>query len=149
MKLPEITKIRHDMVRSVLSRDYQDKATYDSWNVFDGDRLVKELKAIELPDKGNQHNISCILEGWYWIVKEMSPTRGKTFRVLNVKDRTGVLCHIGNFATGVKVDTLGCILPGMYFADINKDGFMDVAESTKAMDILWDLLPDKSKLYIL
>jgi len=47
-----------------------------------------------------------------------------------------------------KVDTEGCIMPGMRFMDINNDGNLDVAESTEAMNILRGILPEKFKLII-
>lgn len=45
-------------------------------------------------------------------------------------------------------DILGCILPGLALADINKDGIIDVASSKDAMKKLLALLPDKFKLEI-
>ena len=72
------------------------------------------------------------------------------FRLKDVPGRVGILIHIGNYAAGTgRIDTKGCILPGRYFVDLNDDGILDVAESTKAMRELWDVLPDKFVLYII
>jgi len=48
-----------------------------------------------------------------------------------------------------KVDTEGCIMPGLQFVDINKDGILDIADSQKAMKQLRAVLPDRFNLVIL
>jgi hypothetical protein len=101
-----------------------------------------------LPNLGNKQRISCILEGVYKVTKIVSPTKGKCFLLHNVLNRTAVEIHIGNYATGKKVDTEGCILPGMRFADANGDGELDVVESTIAMNHLLTILPDTFELTI-
>ena len=144
-------------INAVMSRTYGVKQTTSCFYVFDGDMSIFNCKTIELPDFNNAKNISCILPGVYDVIKTTSPTKGYPdgpnkglcFRLLNVKGRENVLIHIGNFATGSKVDTQGCILPGLRFEDINKDGYTDVADSKKAMNILLTTLPDKFKLTIL
>lgn len=136
-------------MKLLISRSYGQNSTLGSLFVMNGNEKVFECKTIELPDKNNQHNISCIPEGIYVVNKITSPTKGKCFLVLGVKDRSAVEIHIGNYAAGKKVDTLGCILPGMRFIDMNKDSFIDVAESTIAMKKLLEILPDTFKLYIL
>lgn len=133
----------------ILSRTYGVKQTTSSLYIFDGDRSIFNCKAIELPQLGNQHNISCIPEGKYEVHKIISPTKGKCFQVMNVPNRTAILIHIGNYASGVKIDTQGCILVGLRFIDLNQDGNIDVADSTKALSTLLSLLPDTFNLYII
>jgi hypothetical protein len=136
-------------MKVIISRTYTPNETLGALFVMEGSKKLFEGVSIELPDKGNQHNISCILEGIYDVVKYDSPKKGKVFLLLNVPGRSAVEIHIGNYAAGKKVDTQGCILPGLRFDDINHDGNLDVAYSTQALGTLLDLLPDKFKLYII
>lgn len=136
-------------MKSIISRTYQKNETLGTWLVMDGEKLVYKCKCIELPDLGNQHNVSCIPEGAYDVIKENNTERGNYFRVLNVTGRDGILIHKGNYAAGKHVDTEGCILPGAYFTDINNDGYLDVAESGNTMNKLYEILPSKFRLYIL
>lgn len=133
----------------IISRSYNDYCTCSSLFVLVGDLLKFRCKTIELPDKGNQREISCIPEGTYNVEKIKHEKFGNCFHVLNVPGRSGILMHIGNYTAGKKIDTEGCIMPGMYFTDINNDGFLDVADSTGAMNKLIEVLPDKFPLYIL
>jgi len=136
-------------MKVIISRTYNKDETLGTMMVMEGERPLYKCKTIELPDNGNQHNTSCIPEGIYEVVKFNSEKRGECFLIKDVPDRTGILIHIGNFAAGNKVDTLGCILPGAYFVDLNDDCNIDVAISTKTMNELLVLLPEKFKLYIL
>lgn len=136
-------------MKALISRTYSPDSTRGAFLVMEGHRKLLELVCIELPDEGNKKGISCILEGIYDVIKAKSPLKGDIFLLLDVQGRTAVEIHIGNFAAGLKKDTEGCILPGMYFADINKDGHIDVAESTNAMKLLLSTLPNKFKLHIL
>lgn len=139
-------------MKVVIKRVYNELETLGDLQVLLGDGpayFIKfECKTLELPNKGNQRKISCIPEGPYKVKKIISPTKGKCFLLENVPNRSAVEMHIGNFAAGKKVDTEGCILPGMYFADRNGDGIIDVADSTKAMNTLLEILPDSFELFI-
>lgn len=137
------------MLRMVISRKYNDKETTGQGVVFDGDTTVFEFKTLELPELGNQHNISCIPEGKYEVHKIFSPRRGSCFQVMEVPDRTAILIHIGNYATGKKIDTQGCILVGSSFKDMNEDGEIDVIESTITMTKLLSILPGSFNLYVI
>jgi len=108
-----------------------------------------ELPKVFVPYPVNAQNVTCIPEGTYLVEKITSPTKGRCFLLQDVPGRTMVEIHIGNFATGIKVDTEGCILPGMRFADINFDGNLDVQDSTKAMNKLLEILPQSFDLHIL
>jgi hypothetical protein len=136
-------------MKVVISRRYSDTETSGQGVVFDDDAIVYEFKTLELPELGNQKRISCIPEGKYEVHKITSPTKGKCFQVMDVKGRTAILIHIGNYATGVKVDTQGCILVGTTFTDMNKDGYIDVAESTIALTKLREILPGAFNLHII
>ena len=51
-------------------------------------------------------------------------------------------------SSGKAPDTQGCILVGLRFEDINNDSYLDVVDSTKAMDAMRAILPDKFQLII-
>lgn len=129
-------------MRVEILRDYQEKETLSELVVIkdDGSYAFK-CKGLEPPWKNNQRNISCIPEGKYLVIKEeTSPLHPYPhFRVLNVPGRDGVLWHGGNFYK----DTLGCYLPGDSFGDRNNDGILDVLNSRKTLQKLYDILPDK------
>jgi hypothetical protein len=136
-------------MKSVISRRYRPNETTGKWIVFDQDDKVLELVSIELPDRGNQKNCSCIPEGIYPLKKITRPNGDPAFLVENVPNRDAIEVHIANFAAGQKIDLKGCIAPGMYLSDINWDGNLDAVESTKAMNKLLDVLPDESTLIII
>jgi hypothetical protein len=140
---------------AVIQRVYQEKETLGEFTVFDDsdkklgyDSPTYFCKTLELPNKGNTQQLSCIPEGEYDVVKIISPTKGACFLIKNVPGRTAIEIHIGNFASGKKVDTQGCILPGLRYLDMNADGIIDIVESTKAMDKLLQILPNSFKLKI-
>ena len=136
-------------MKLLISRSYEPNYTLGQMLVLRGEVLVHRCKCIELPWLNNQRNVSCIPEGEYNAIKELHQTKGKVFRLLYVRGRSGILIHKGNYVAGYVKDSEGCILPGLYHEDINGDGNMDVAESGKAMDALWDNLPDKFKIVII
>lgn len=137
------------MKKVVISRKYQKSETLGTLVVFNDDEKVYECKTLELPEKGNAKNISCIPEGTYDVTKIYSPKRGYCFLVNNVKDRDAILIHSGNYATGSKVDTQGCILVGKYAGDLNGDGEIDVCESKLALSELLNMLPSRFNLTIM
>ena len=141
-------------MKIIMSRSYDLKETRSTLFVMEGVDKLFECCAIELPKvfipyPVNAQNVTCIPEGTYPVQRIYSPTKGKCFLLYDVPGRSAVEIHIGNFATGKKVDTEGCILPGMRFVDINKDGNLDVQDSTKAMEKLLELLPDHFELIIM
>jgi len=136
-------------MKLLISRTYNDNFTIGSMFVLDGEKLVYRCKSIELPWVNNQRNISCIPEGEYNVIKDYSNKRGNVFRLLYVRGRSGILIHVGNYVAGYQKDSSGCILPGTFFTDINNDGMLDIAESQVAMNMLWNVLPDKFKLIVI
>jgi len=136
-------------MKAIISRTYNKNETLGTLLLMDGERPIYRCKTIELPWNNNQKNYSCIPEGEYVVIRHQSPSKGECFKVLDVPDRTDILIHIGNFAAGKKIDTMGCILPGIYFQDINDDGNIDIAESTKAMKYLLEYSPDNFTLIVL
>ena len=145
---------------AVLSRAYGKKQTTSCLVAFDQDRVVMNLCSLELPYLENHQNISCIPEGEYECEKIYSRKHGECFWIKDVSERSNILIHAGNYAAEKmilerainlnlrKVDTLGCILVGMTFGDLNEDGNLDTVDSKKAMQILIDTMPQKFKIYI-
>jgi ATP-dependent Lon protease len=100
---------------------------------------------LELPYRDNQRNISCVPKGTYSVVRRNSFKYADHFHLTDVPDRSLILIHQGNFNT----QTQGCILVGLSLTDINKDGCLDVSESTKAMNWLNRKLPETFRLKII
>jgi hypothetical protein len=125
-----------------IQRVYLPTETLGSFYV-DG---VMVCKTMELPDKGNAHNISCIPEGTYKVKREAYTEKHPYphFRVLNVPNRDGILMHK---ITYVK-DLLGCIGIGGAFKDLNGDGVPDVVDSSLALNKLYAMMPDEFELTI-
>ncbi len=82
---------------------------------------------LERPWKQNAPNISCIPLGLYFCKWTFSWRLLKyTYEVQNVKNRSGIRIHPGNYFFDIE----GCILLGSHFQDINKDKELDVLNST-------------------
>ncbi len=79
----------------------------------DGEQICKTG---ELSWRDNEKYVSCIPPGRYVCRPHNSPNHGKCFSVADVKNRTDILIHVGNWAGlkkfGALGDTEGCILPG-------------------------------------
>jgi hypothetical protein len=138
-------------MKVVLFRNYDKDETTGLLLVLHVGKVIYRCVTLELPDNGNQVNTSCIPEGSYVMKKTLVeyPNKGPCFHILDVPGRTDVLIHTGNYATGKKIDTLGCILPGSYFIDIDGNGIADVADSKNTMKALLSILPDTIQLYII
>lgn len=113
--------------------------------VFEDEHLLYHCYCLELIWKNNYKKISCIPVGTYNVEKRISDKFGEHFHILNVPGRDFILIHSGNYHS----DTQGCILPGIYLQDINKDNEIDVASSRVAMQDLLKLLPEKFKIKII
>lgn len=129
----------------VLSRKYQDNETLGGFFVLNGYELLFSNKSLELPWLDNQHDISCIPAGTYPVIKYDSPNKGMVFLLQNVPNRDSIEIHSGNY----KKDTLGCILVGTGFEDINGDGNLDIIESRKTLDRLLGILPSNFNITII
>ncbi len=133
-------------MKAVISRTHTNTETKGHFVGFNGHNKVLELVTIELPDNGNQKNVSCIPEGVYKVSQIVRPSGDKAYLVNDVPGREAILFHKGNY---VPKDSRGCILPGLYFSDINDDGFIDVAESGVAMNRMLNIMGDEFELHII
>jgi len=130
-------------MRIEIKRTYEPNATYGYATLL-GEGVSMQFKTLELPWLDNQRRISCIPEGVYQVMKHISPKFGKTFFLPDVPNRSEILIHKGNYTR----DTLGCILPGSKFKDIDGDTLPDVIESGQTMNTLWRLLPNEFEIEI-
>ena len=125
-------------MKAILSRKYLPSQTLGRLILFNQDKVLLQLVTLELPDNGNQQNVSCIPEGKYEVKKIVRPNGDDAFLLEDVPGRDSILIHKGNY----NKDTHGCILPGIYFEDINDDGLVDVCESTAAMNRLLTMVTE-------
>jgi len=135
-------------MRVVILRTYFPLYTKGILLCIENDLVVFQCYTLELPDLDNECKVSCIPEKTYTVDKITSPKFGMCFYLNDVPGRTAILIHKGNFAAGNSVDTLGCILPGLNYSDINNDLILDIAGSTKAMYTLLKILPSTFRLTI-
>ena len=103
------------------------------------------FKTLELSWKDNKKGVSCIPAGDYNVKKRYSKKYQNHFHILDVKDRSYILIHSGNFHTHTK----GCILVGSDLTHLNNDNDIDVINSKKTLKTLLNTLPDEFKLTII
>lgn len=99
---------------------------------------------LELPDKDNQTNISCIPEGTYNYHARLSNRNGFVLELEDVKDRTFIQIHSGNYTSQIR----GCILVGDSIKHLNNDKIPDITNSKKTLKKLLDLVDDKGTVKI-
>ena len=125
---------------------FTDKHTIGNGFVLDEEYngIKYEFRTLELPYKDNKKRISCIPIGDYTVKKRNSAKFGNHFHIQNVKDRSYILIHKGNYFK----DTLGCVLVGDDLDWVNDDNYVDVINSGKTMKKLLKMLPKEFKLSI-
>jgi hypothetical protein len=100
---------------------------------------------LELPWRRNKNRRSCIPPGpgeesiTYEARKHESPRFGDTIYIPGVSERNEILVHAGNYVS----DTLGCILVGRRFTDLNGNDLSDVTASRETLRQLLERLPDE------
>jgi hypothetical protein len=134
------------MVYAVINRlkDNDHAQTLGHWILYDDEKVIMNVKALELPDRDNKVRISRIRAGVYCCEKRWSKKYGWHYHVTDVEGRTWILIHVGNY----KTDTTGCILLGSDFVDINGDGHLDITNSGNTMAQLNSLAPKTFTLVI-
>lgn len=90
-----------------------------------------------------EHPTKYIAAGDYPLIWSRSPRFSKragkdvyTPEIIEVKGRAGLRVHVANYTRELE----GCIAPGYSFKDIDKDGTIDIAQSTAAYDQLCEAL---------
>jgi len=125
--------------------------TISDCKVFDdkGKRIFS-FYILELAWKNNQRGISCIPKGKYVVQKKAPGEDGSRFNyphfeVMNVTGRQEIKWHRGNYNHEIR----GCMLPGKTIRDLNDDGEMDVTDSRRTLQRLWEMLPEEFQLTII
>lgn len=120
--------------------------TLGSLSVVDGDNILYTCITLELPWKDNQMGVSCIPKGTYHAIKRRATTAipYKHIYLTDVPHRSGICIHKANFISELK----GCIAVGQDKMDIDKDGQLDVTQSSKTFKALMKLLPDEFEVEI-
>ncbi len=94
------------------------------------------LRTIELPEKGNRRNVSCIPTGTYQVSWEYSKKFGHSYKIKNVPGRSHILFHAGNFAgntgKGYVSHFKGCIGIGKFSGRLN--GQLAIIDSKQAIE---------------
>lgn len=139
-----LKEYKSDVAIRLTREASNEKQTPGSLQIVESDHVIFDCKTLELPWKGNQRNISCIPAGTYTVEKRFTPARGNHFHILNVPGRSSILIHSGNYYS----HTLGCILVGEKFSDVNKDGFLDVISSKLALNKMNEILPKRFTISI-
>jgi hypothetical protein len=81
---------------------------------------------LENPWKKNVPKISCIPIGLYKVERKLSPRWGDSFQVMDVDGRTHIVIHNGN----VEANTLGCILLGRTFGELDGEPAVLISKPT-------------------
>lgn len=125
-----------------IVRTYQPRQTIGEFYI-DG---IEFCKTLELQWLDNVRSKSCIPEGVYKVVKRLAHEKRKYnhFHITNVPGRSYILIHTGNYSSQI----LGCVLVGDKHIDINKDGLLDVANSTATLQKLYEKMPAEFELVI-
>ena len=115
------------IIRDVVGR----KACLGNLYIKDENNIpVFGCNTVERGWNNNQKSISCIPVGKYPIVLEYSPRFDTMlWEIKEVPGRSECKIHSANFAK----DLNGCIAPGYYRKDMDKDGIVDVGKSRDAL----------------
>jgi hypothetical protein len=120
-----------NLKKVLLSRFFgNDKQTLGVLSVSNSNGFV--CKTLELPDKNNASQVSCIPSGVYICKYTKSPLFSQkaghdvyTYEIQNVPNRGGIRIHSANYARQL----LGCVALGDSHKDIDSDGQLDVIHS--------------------
>lgn len=97
------------------------------------------IACLELPDRDNASNVSCIPEGCYSYRVAHSPRAGRpVIWIDNVPGRTNIQLHPGNYTRQIE----GCGLPGFSVVDLDGDGTPDVSRSGDALNFMLEKIPE-------
>jgi hypothetical protein len=112
-------------------------------------QIEEQWVTTELPWRANRVRRSCIpprpgKEISYEVEPHMSPRFGQTLWVRGVTGRSEILLHAGNYVS----DTVGCILVGKDFDDLDRDGITDITASQVSVSHLTELVDEPTELTI-
>ena len=132
-----------------LIRTYERRQTTGLLHCYFKDYLIRTFHTLELPYLDNRIRVSAISEGKYEVIKRVGTDSYSLsydhFHILDVENRSWILIHRANYVSELK----GCIAVGMAKMDINADGLEDTLHSKDALDLLYQIMPDKFLLKII
>jgi hypothetical protein len=131
-------------MKIIIYRRYFDNCTLGTAGIDHDGVMLFSFKTLELKWADNKRGVSCIPEGVYKITKENHKKYGLIFRIHDVKGRSGVLIHSGNYT----YNSRGCILVGKNHVDMNNDNVIDVSDSKKTLKKITEILPDQAEIEI-
>lgn len=120
--------------------------TLGNLTVMDGDNILFTCLTLELPWKDNEMGVSCIPKGVYHAMKRKATTAipYEHIYLTDVPHRSGICIHKANYVSELK----GCIAVGQDNMDIDKNGQLDITQSSKTFGKLMKLLPDTFEIEI-
>lgn len=115
----------------IRTKEYRDQQTIGYAKVINEEGVkIFDFVVLELPYRDNKRNISCIPPGTYPLKLEHSPKFNMLlWEAKDVPGRSECKFHAANY----KHQLNGCFAPGLYFKDLNGDGFPDVVASYSAL----------------
>jgi len=113
-----------------------EKETFGECFVLKDGEQVFHCFTLELPEKNNAAQVSCIPVGKYKCVytnsihlSEVAGHPVSTYQLLNVPGRAGIRIHSASYFS----DLRGCVSFGYIKSDLNGDGVEDLAQSRLAV----------------
>lgn len=123
-----------------IDRWYQDDCTLGRLTCGDF-----QCWTLELPFLDNKNDVSCIYPAQaYKGKKHVSPKNGNVIAIENVKGRTHIQIHAGNYTSQIQ----GCILVGDSIKFLNDDKIPDVTNSKRTLEKLISILPEEFNVSI-
>jgi hypothetical protein len=124
------------MKSAIITRIPQSNQTLGKWISYENGNMIFACDTIELPNLGNQKQISCIPKGVYDVVYRESKKYPRHYHIL---------VHQANFVGSPnpktrKPDLLGCIGVGNGYGDINGDGIVELLRSTPTLKRLLEVM---------
>lgn len=126
-------------MKAILVRNYKKDCTMGVFTLISNDKVVFTSNTLELVDKDNQFQISCIPKGTYKVTARYSDKYKKHYILEDVENRDAILIHVGNYTK----DTHGCILLGV------KGTENTIQKSRVTLDKLLSIAPDGFTLTII
>jgi hypothetical protein len=135
-------------MKAIINRRYEKNQTPGIMIILDKGVEVFACHTLELKWMGNIKSMSCIPEGTYKVEKIIRPSGKPGLWVKDVPERSAILIHSGNYASGLQVDIEGCILVGSGYKDLNNDGNLDIIDSTATFEDLFEVVDNVFDLEI-
>ena len=123
----------------ILDRWYRQNCTLGLFTIDDF-----RCFSLELPDKDNQQDISCIPEGVYDYYLRNSSKNGLVLELKSVLGRDYIQIHSGNFTRQVQ----GCILVGDSIKYLDSDSIPDVSNSKNTLKKVLSLAGESGQIRI-